>query len=379
VKAVLSKRSHVSTVNEQMDDTKVVLITVTNLVSNVTVPQLYKVFSQAGVVQKVFIFAENTTFVRGFIEFEKNDDAKKAIEMYNNENLLNGAHTMHLEPSKVPSIEIYNHRNAWDYTIDPKGYTATTTKKLNREARSVLRAISAAQSGQKPINGLEDLFRKKNIRRVLDPKDVVNTQSGYNRVVVLYRVPSVISTPEAVFNLFSTCGQIERIKLMRDNESTALIQYTDSTYAVIALSHFNNVVLEAGTTPLKLAFSKNSEIVASNQGENANLTRTFRARAQRFPVKEDRYLRQACPPTRTLFITPLCLKLTDQEIIQRLEEINTVPLNDVKLTRMPKNDTDFGSIILKMRNKFDAIHVLAHCHNTEQDGKTIRVSFSRQK
>merc|ERR1739838_16222 len=170
VKAVLSKRSHVSTVNDQMNDTKVVLITVSNLVSTVTVPQLYSVFSRAGVVQKVFIFSENTTFVRGFIEFENSCDAKKAIEIYNNENLLNGANTMHLEPSKVPSIEIYNHRNAWDYTIDPRGYTAFMPKKIHREARSVMRAITATQGGQRSINDLDDLFRKKNIRRVLDPK-----------------------------------------------------------------------------------------------------------------------------------------------------------------------------------------------------------------
>eukprot|EP00915_Cephaloidophora_sp_WS-2016_P005283 GHVH01006993.1.p1 GENE.GHVH01006993.1~~GHVH01006993.1.p1 ORF type:complete len:306 (+),score=21.70 GHVH01006993.1:596-1513(+) len=268
-------------------------------------------------------------------------------------------------------------RNAWDYTQHPAGYDGTA-EKTNRQ-RDVIRAMSALQAGiESDASNLNHLKSIPQVKRLLD-NGVIRGATGYQRVIIVRHSPPSFNTVK-LFNLFSTCGQIERIKIFRESSSTALLQFTDSVYAALAITYFQGCRLEAGRQDeIRIEFSKCTEILTSPGEHDSHQTQIFRNNDQRYPKKEDLYLKQACCPTNTVYIDPLPVSMKDQEIVEMLAKQSDFEVHPMDIVRVRVRDQKM-SVLLKFRTVVEAINVLVNCHNLELTSPkvSLRISFSRR-
>ena len=121
----------------------------------------------------------------------------------------------------------------------------------------------------------------------------------------------VVCQPDLLYNIFSFYGDIERIKIIRRNNSCALIEFSTATFACIARDHLDQTQL-AGQT-LVVTFSKYDRVKMPHEAgfaPDAN-TKDFSgieyAKFQRYRTEDlkKNNMRKIIHPTSTLHVSGL--------------------------------------------------------------------------
>eukprot|EP00268_Persea_americana_P007885 TRINITY_DN1300_c0_g1_i7.p1 TRINITY_DN1300_c0_g1~~TRINITY_DN1300_c0_g1_i7.p1 ORF type:complete len:230 (+),score=50.85 TRINITY_DN1300_c0_g1_i7:1139-1828(+) len=169
---------------------------------------------------------------------------------------------------------------------------------------------------------------------------------------------------DKLFNLFSLYGNIVRIKMLRNKPDHALIQIGDGFQAELAV-HFLKGALLFGKR-LEVNFSKHPNITSApdtHEYSGSNLNRFNRNAAKNY--------RYCCAPTKMIHLSTLPQDVTEEEIVNRLEEHGTI-IN----TKLFEVNGKKQALVL-FENEEQATEALVCKHASAIDGSVIRISFSQ--
>ncbi|KAE9592525.1 putative RNA recognition motif domain-containing protein [Lupinus albus] len=169
---------------------------------------------------------------------------------------------------------------------------------------------------------------------------------------------------DKLFNLFSIYGNIVRIKLLRNKPDHALIQMGDGFQAELAV-HFLKGAMLFGKQ-LDVNFSKFANIIQgpdTHEYVNSNLNRFNRNAAKNY--------RYCCSPTKMIHLSTLPQDITEEDIINLLEDHGTIVNSKVFEMNGKKQ------ALALFETEEQATEALVCKHASSLAGSIIRISFSQ--
>lgn len=204
------------------------------------------------------------------------------------------------------------------------------------------------------------------------------------RVVHVSNINASVTSIAHLFNLFSLCGSIARIKFVYSNTSQALIEYVSAPQASLAVRALNKATL--GGHSLVVAISKHNVVQVQHvdQGGNASLGQDFtgqRCHRARFGPDAPNSLPIPCT---FLYITGIPLIYTEAQLAHEFSQFGggdciscsfVVPKTAEAQARA--NAVAKKCALLEFGTVAGATEVLARTHNMTMEDGNIRVHFSQ--
>jgi len=204
-------------------------------------------------------------------------------------------------------------------------------------------------------------------------------------VLVNHLEPSRVNL-EILFNLFTTCGIVHRIKILFHQRHTALVQYAVPNQAHTARTVLSGTPLHG--RQLLVTPSKHLTLTGRPDGENQvcahQHTRTRHLRQglfadytgsvfQRFKGPQSRI--QPAPASSLLHVSNISSAATAQDIITAFQGQGTV--KEVKFIQPKQGSTgDRQMALVQMDTVENAVEILCLKHNEPIGDSRIRISFS---
>eukprot|EP01060_Flectonema_neradi_P022033 TRINITY_DN301_c3_g1_i1.p1 TRINITY_DN301_c3_g1~~TRINITY_DN301_c3_g1_i1.p1 ORF type:complete len:478 (+),score=77.89 TRINITY_DN301_c3_g1_i1:64-1434(+) len=193
-------------------------------------------------------------------------------------------------------------------------------------------------------------------------------------VLLVSRIPEKNGiTPQQLFNLFSTCGDVMRVKILFKKRDSALIQYRDVSQARTARINLNGVILHG--TKLVVTGSKQRDISmpqADSSEEAFDLTKDFSdSQLHRFRVPNSKNFKHIVPPDRILHVSNIPDGATSEEMNRAFSPYGPMEFNHFK------SDRKMG--LVSYRTVDHAINALMDLHGTLLPGYTgykLSITFS---
>ncbi|GER39951.1 polypyrimidine tract-binding protein-like protein [Striga asiatica] len=326
---------------------RILLVTIHHMLYPITVEVLHQVFSPHGLVEKIVTFQKSAGF-QALIQYQLHQSAISARNCLQGRNIYDGCCQLDIQFSNhrdfsfssLDELQVnYNNERSRDFTNPslPSEQRGKSSQMGNAAA------IAAAFGGSLPpgITGANDrctiLVSNLNPDRIDEDK---------------------------LFNLFSIYGNIVRVKLLRNKPDHALVQMGDGFQAELAV-HFLKGAMLFGKR-LEVNFSKHPKITTgadTHEYLNSNLNRFNRNAAKNY--------RYCCSPTKMIHISTLPQDVTEEDIINHLEEHGTIV--NTKLFEMNGKK----QALVLFENEEQATEALVCKHATSLGGSIIRISFSQ--
>eukprot|EP00922_Rhytidocystis_sp_ex-Travisia-forbesii_P005465 GHVS01007971.1.p1 GENE.GHVS01007971.1~~GHVS01007971.1.p1 ORF type:complete len:421 (-),score=76.14 GHVS01007971.1:121-1383(-) len=415
---------------EKSDPFKVVLASVTNLMYPVDIDLMHFLFSKYGTVEKIVTFSKSPTMYQALVQFAYHDQAKNALMQLHNRNIYDGCNTLQIQPSRLQELVVKNNNNrSMDYTtgdvgngrgsgggyaggggvglLNTPGGNSMTLAHGNYGAGGAGGAQQLGGGGMGQMGGMGGgpmggggfggmgggmnmarsagaglLAMVEKVPKELRELDLEGINTSQTPVVICYNLSPTETTVQKLFNLFSLYGTVTRIKILREKNDTALIQFSDPLYASIAHSLLNNAPING--RELQISFSKNHEVKMppqSNQETEEDLKRTksFGLKDQRYGALNsaadmEKYVKGACRPTNTLFIANINEECTEEDITKLFVDI--CPINKF-LFKDPREGSRTRMAMVEVPSDVEAIRALMGLHNTPIGSRSIKVAFSK--
>ncbi|PON96230.1 HnRNP-L/PTB, partial [Trema orientale] len=364
---------------------RILLVTIHHMLYPITVEVLHQVFSPHGFVEKIVTFQKSAGF-QALIQYQSRQSAVAARTTLQGRNIYDGCCQLDIQFSNLDELQVnYNNERSRDFTnpnlpseqkgrpsqpgygdaggmyglqasgargvpfpqehnkswIFMAGWFALVTGMPNAAA------IAAAFGGGLPpgISGTND--------RCTVLVSNLNPDPSFQRI-----------DEDKLFNLFSIYGNIVRIKLLRNKPDHALVQMGDGFQAELAV-HFLKGAMLFGKR-LEVNFSKHPNITQgadTHEYMNSNLNRFNRNAAKNY--------RYCCSPTKIIHLSSLPQDLTEEEIVNHLEEHG--PIVNTKLFEMNGKK----QALVMFESEELATEALVCKHATSLGGSIIRISFSQ--
>ena len=100
--------------------------------------------------------------------------------------------------------------------------------------------------------------REPELNIFIDPKFNVWNMPAKAKVLLVSNLPACLCQPDLLYNIFSFYGDVERIRLIRRDNSCALIEFTTATFACLARNHLDGRTLREKT--LIVTFSRHDRV-----------------------------------------------------------------------------------------------------------------------
>lgn len=344
---------------------RILLVTIHQMLYPITVDVLHQVFSPHGFVEKIVTFQKSAGF-QALIQFQSCQSAVNARELLQGRNIYDGCCQLDIQYSNLEELQVhYNNERTRDFTnpslpSEPKGRSsqsgyvdagglyslpATGASAVAFPQMANHAAIAAAFGGVFPpgITGMNDrctiLVSNLNPDRIDEDK---------------------------LFNMFSLYGNIVRIKLLRNKPDHALVQMSDGFQAELAV-HFLKGAMLFGKR-MDVNFSRYPNITPgadTHEYLNSNLNRFNRNAAKNY--------RYCCSPTKMIHISTLPQDITEDDILNHLEEHGTI-LN----TKIFETNGKKQALVL-FESEEQATEALVCKNATSLGGSIIRISFSQSQ
>lgn len=344
---------------------RILLVTIHQMLYPITVDVLHQVFSPHGFVEKIVTFQKSAGF-QALIQFQSCQSAVNARELLQGRNIYDGCCQLDIQYSNLEELQVhYNNERTRDFTnpslpSEPKGRSsqsgyvdagglyslpATGASAVAFPQMANHAAIAAAFGGVFPpgITGMNDrctiLVSNLNPDRIDEDK---------------------------LFNMFSLYGNIVRIKLLRNKPDHALVQMSDGFQAELAV-HFLKGAMLFGKR-MDVNFSRYPNITPgadTHEYLNSNLNRFNRNAAKNY--------RYCCSPTKMIHISTLPQDITEDDMLNHLEEHGTI-LN----TKIFETNGKKQALVL-FESEEQATEALVCKNATSLGGSIIRISFSQSQ
>ncbi|XP_072048660.1 polypyrimidine tract-binding protein 1-like isoform X3 [Amphiura filiformis] len=389
---------------------RVLWVTVENMLYPVTLNDLHQVFSRCGTVLKIVTFNKSNQF-QALIQYQTEDQARKAIEELNSQNIYNACCTLRITYSKLNNLNVrFNNDKSRDYTrpdlspgnglggLDhalPAGYGGYSQSDSGRglldshSARALsssdsgsglLGSSSSSSSSMPGLHGFNPAFQSAAssaqaaaMAALRLPNNFGPTMQGTPVLLVSNLNPELV-TPQALFTLFGVYGDVQRVKILFEKRDNALIQMADGMQAQQALQHLNNNVKLYGKT-LRVALSKHSMVQLPKEGQpDAGLTKDFTSSPlHRFKKPGSKNFQNIFAPSATLHLSNIPATITEEDLRSAFSEYGTVE----GFKFFPK---DRKMALIQMGSTEEAVHALIALHNKQlSESNHLRVSFSKSQ
>lgn len=397
VKVVYSDRQNL-TLHTDLHDTppnNILFVLVTLLLHPVDVDTLYQVFSMAGRVRKVAISPKNGQ-IQGFVEMESVQEAATAKEQFNGKHIFTGSCHMQIQFSRLTSVDA--KLCAKDYTVENQ----PTSLLSPPPAPGALGppAYPMASPGMPPTSSQPGYGTSSSMSYQQPPPQPQQPQEvdgqmwpGQQQQLQMYPAPPATSyqrvlwvknvderaTPQILFNLFGTAGDVMKVKKLFRKRDMALLEFRDSSQAWAALTNLNRCPLIGKI--LQVSWSHHPYLMSTG-AEDDGLTQDFsNSDMHRFRKPESRNFDHIRPPCDTLHIS--CNIPLDADALASL----FWQYGAVQSCELFKTDNTRATI--KMDSVESAVHALVALHGYVMDptaqghekysGKGIWVAFAACK
>jgi len=393
VKVVYSDRQNL-TLHTDLHETppnNILFVLVTLLLHPVDVDTLFQVFSMAGRVRKVAISPKNGQ-IQGFVEMETIQEAASAKEQFNGKHIFTGSCHMQIQFSRLTSVDA--KLCAKDYTVEnPQGSLLSAP-----QPPGALGPPAYPMPVQMPPQG-QPAYAPPNMAYQSPPPPPPQHQSpddgehmwpaqqqlypappatSYQRVLWVKNVDER-ATPQILFNLFGTAGDVMKVKKLFRKRDMALMEFRDSSQAWSALTNLNRCPLIGKI--LQVSWSHHPYLMSTG-AEDDGLTQDFsNSDMHRFRKPESRNFDHIRPPCDTLHIS--CNIPLEPDALASL----FWQYGQVQSCELFKTDNTRATV--KMDSVESAVHALVALHGYVMDptaqghekysGKGIWVAFAACK
>ena len=196
-------------------------------------------------------------------------------------------------------------------------------------------------------------------------------------VVLLSNLPEEMVSCVGLFNLFSTVGDVMRIKIMHQKRSTALVEYRTVQQAVLCRQALNGVMVVSRR--VRVTPSVKETITPPAQGDELNYDFTH-SPLHRFRVQNSRNSVNAAnvQPSHVLHISNIPAIISDAEVTDFVSQCAPGVFTSFNKT-VGVGDKKMGTAV--MEGVEQAVRVLMTLHGTECEGypgTSLRISFAKR-
>jgi len=385
---------------------------VENMIYPITIDVLNTIFSKFGVVLKVITFNKSNQF-QALIQMGDSMQTQKAKMSLDGQNIYNGCCTLRIEFSRLNCLNVkFNNDKSRDFTRSdlPTGNEVATNQSLLGNATSILQdtpslmsnPYSATQQAlasiisqsslasmvQAGINSATNNTGSINMNQLTSQIASQlsnhssfqglnmgnNTQMNQNGHVVLH-VSNLneekVKSPEQLFMLFGVYGDVQRVKILFQKKSSALVQIADSNQANQVRRHLHGVKFYG--RPLNILISRHQQVQLPKDGLDVeNLTKDYQnSPLHRFKKPGSKNFQNIFNPSSVLHLSNLPADVTEDDLREMFNEHGKVQgfkyfLHDKRMALIQMTDTD------------EALQCLTKLHNHKFGEKSyLRVSFSK--
>jgi len=365
---------------------RILLVTINNAIYPITVDILYQVFGSHGMVEKIVIF-NKTKGLQALIQYNNVQSATSAKDSLHGQNIYtNGSCQLHIQYSNLSSELTVTANN--DRTKD-------FTKPLPAIAPDVqapgLQPVRAPVSNAGlPVVGGPFVPNMGGIAATPDFYAAQQGQFGmgaapgfmggasqFNSVLLVSSLNEEKINCTALFNLFSSYGNVLRVKILHNKPDHALVQMGDYYQASTAMHYLKGLAL--WDKPMDINFSKHSYINATSQDPADQSCADYtNSPLNRFKLtqgteKAQQIYKNMSGPVSLLHVSNLPAAATNQtttEMFSPFGTITGIKVFDINGKRQAL--VQFDSV----QHSAEALVTL---HNTPVEGRGLKISFSKNK
>lgn len=395
---------------------QVIHIEIHQMLYGVTLETLYQVFCKYGNINRIITFTKKRIF-QALIEYNSHFAARTALDL-NGQQLYPNCNVLKIEFSKLGRLNVkYNNDKSRDFTnpnlpaVSPFGsvgdvgnasgsFGAGTGGAISNLPGSTVGSMAGADSygslaGFGSNSSLRDAGAMRDrYHRSISAFDITGTAGanliqGYGfgntqqqpfgqrgAVICVNNLDEEKVTPDILFTLIGVYADVQRVKIMYNKKSSALVQVTDINQANLAIRYLENVLLF--NKPLHLTMSKHQEVAIPRDDptETNPLNRDYsNSPLHRFRIQGSRNYTNITDPSQTLHLSNIPAEF-DEEKVKSVFMAN-FGLKIESLRFFPaKGDKKMALVHFEDVNT--AVSALVYGHNAKMDDKHyLRVSFSK--
>jgi polypyrimidine tract-binding protein 2 len=367
---------------------RILLVTINNAMYPITVDILYQVFGSHGIVEKIVIFSK-TKGLQALIQYNSVAAATSAKDTLNGQNIYtNGSCQLQIQYSKLQTelTVTANNERTKDFTkalpsIEPSVSAPGMPGAVRPGVPGGLVGGGLGGLGQfvpgMPGGGAE--FYSPGIPQYpFGPNAFVNPSSQFNSVLLVSNLNEEKISCTALFNLFSSYGNVMRVKILHNKPDHALVQMGDYAQASTAMHYLKGLVL--WDKPIDINFSKHSYISSTSSDPNDPTSADYtnsplnRFKFTQGTEKAQQIYKNMSGPGSLLHVSNLPATATTQTVADIFAPFGVTAAN-VKIFDI----TNKRQALVQFDNVQHAAEALVTLHNSQVEGRGLRVSFSKNK
>lgn len=368
---------------------RILLVTINNAMYPITVDILYQVFGSHGIVEKIVIFSK-TKGLQALIQYSSIAAATSAKDTLNGQNIYtNGSCQLQIQYSKLQTeltVTANNER------------TKDFTKALPAIAPDVSApGMPAYQTGVRPgvpgglvggglglgqfvpgmPGGGAEFYSAGIPQYPFGPNAFVNS-SQFNSVLLVHNLNEEKITCTMLFNLFSSYGNVMRVKILHKKPDHALVQMGDYAQASTAMHYLKGLML--WDKQMDINFSKHSYISSTSDDPSDHASADYtnsplnRFKFTQGTEKAQQIYKNMSGPGSLLHVSNLPSTATSQTVADIFAPF-TVAAASVKIFDI----TNKRQALVQFDTVQRAAEALVTLHNTQVEGRGLKISFSKNK
>uniref|UniRef100_A0A0K0E3R3 RRM domain-containing protein n=1 Tax=Strongyloides stercoralis TaxID=6248 RepID=A0A0K0E3R3_STRER len=338
---------------------------------------IYTCFSRYGKVLRIITFTKNNIY-QALVQLSENKSAEAAFSQLDGKILIPGCNPLKIEYSKLTTLNIkYNNEKSRDYTkphlpagdflFDPN-LLQLASKNLSQQLQPVNNLTNPSYTLQYSnisggINNAASLLQN-NIQYTLtgglqqinpyvqniqnggtssiikgNTTTPTNPLIGHNQsiqnvfsfpqigvialpspVVLVTNLDSKKINPDMLFTLFGVYGDVQKVKILYNQRSQALIEFSEPQQAFLAVKHLDNTRWNGNY--MRVAPSKFSSVQIRLDGkQDESSTKDYtHSPLHRFRKPGSKNYMNIYPPNSTLHLSNIPLSICEQFLVQAFEK-----------------------------------------------------------
>uniref|UniRef100_H2Z4X9 RRM domain-containing protein n=1 Tax=Ciona savignyi TaxID=51511 RepID=H2Z4X9_CIOSA len=364
-----------------------------NMLYPITLDVLHTIFSKFGVILKIITFTKSSQF-QALIQMADALQSQTAKLSLDGQNIYNGCCTLRIEYSKLSALNVkFNNDKSRDYTrndlptgeptsilgtgnalhsmlggagLMPSPYTNQTNIAAALQ-QSQLASLASATGALHHLTGTG--MPGSSTQMVTQLAAIVG--GGQTSVLHVSNLNEEMVTPEVLFLLFGVYGDVNRVKIMYQKKSNALVQMNDNNQAQNVIRFLDGVKLY--DRPLQITLSRHNQVQMPREGqEMAKLTQDYtNSPLHRFKKPGSKNFQNIFAPSEVLHLSNIPPETTEEFLREKFEEFGGV----VGFKFFVK---DRRMALIQMSSLEEAIICLVTLHNLKLgESNHLRVSFSK--
>lgn len=370
---------------EDDQNCRILLLTISNVLYPITVDVLSQVFSGYGMIEKIVVFVKGAG-MQALVQFTNAADAQNAKRVLDAQNIYSGCCHLRIQNSTLETLTVkFNNDKTRDFTQNlPSG----------REEQQQQYAMAGGPAMMPGAAAPAQMYMPRNVPQAMNPAAMMYTGMpdytgavpgmppqarpygmDQSPVVLVNHLDPGRITLDMLFNIFSTCGVVQRIKILFNKRDTALVQFLNPEQADVARTALTGCPLHGRN--LLVSASKHQSLQGKTDADpnSAVLFGDYTASSMhRFKGPSSRI--QAAAPSSLLHISNIAHTVSELDVRTLFAPFE--PILDFKFIQ-PKPSTtqqDRKMALVQLASAERAVEALGLLHNAPLHDVRVRISFS---